>query len=66
MSRNQPLFIEIGQGLSLMTGLPTIVTWDTQSRPKKPKVGTFGFNIQTSNLEFWDGKSWFVAPLIKS
>ena len=66
MSRNRPLFIEIGQGLSLMAGLPTIVTWDTQSKPKKPKQGTIGFNIQTNNLEFWDGKSWFVASLSKS
>lgn len=66
MKRTKPLLIEIGQGLSLMIGLPTITTWDTGSRPHNPKAGTFGLNTQTKSLEFWDGESWFVASLSKS
>ena len=58
-----PLFIDIGQGLSMMIGLPTIASWNTAGRPEKPKAGTFGFNYQTSNLEYWDGTSWFSAAL---
>ncbi|MCR4324767.1 MAG: hypothetical protein NUV69_03720 [Candidatus Curtissbacteria bacterium] len=66
MARSKPLLIEIGQGLSLMLGLPTITSWNTQSRPKNPKSGTFGFNLETNSLEYWDGKSWFAASLSKS
>ena len=63
MPRTKPLFVNIGQGLSLMIGLPTISSWNTKNRPKKPKTGTFGFNMQTSSLEYWDGKSWFAASM---
>ena len=61
MPRSKPIFIELGQGLSIMVGLPTISSWETQDRPKKPKVGTLGFNKQTNSLEYWDGKEWFEA-----
>lgn len=60
---SSPLFIDIGQGLSMMIGLPTIASWDTDSRPKKPKPGIFGFNYQTNSLEYWDGTSWYTANL---
>lgn len=63
MQKNSPIFIDIGQGLSVMVGLPTIPSWDTADRPKKPKVGTFGFNSETNNLEYWDGKSWFEVAM---
>ena len=63
MSRSKPLLVEIGQGLSLMIGVPTISSWKTRERPRKPKTGTFGFNRQTNNLEYWDGKSWFAASM---
>lgn len=63
MQKNSPIFIDLGQGLSVMVGLPRIPSWDTADRPKKPKVGTFGFNSQTNNLEYWDGKSWFEAAM---
>lgn len=59
----QRVLIDIGQGLSLMLGLPTAVTWKTKERPKDPKQGTFGFNSQTGNLEYWDGKSWYGASM---
>lgn len=63
MAKNSPFLIDIGQGLSVMVGLPTIASWSTSSRPKDPKRGTFGFNFQTNNLEYWDGSAWFVAEM---
>lgn len=58
--------IDIGQGLSIMLGLPTIVAWKTESRPKEAKRGTIGFNSQTGNLEYWDGTGWLGAKMSES
>ena len=66
MARNSQVFIEFGQGLSLMVGLPTIPSWNTAGRPKRPKNGTFGFNTQTNNLEYWDGDAWYEAPMTEN
>jgi hypothetical protein len=66
MAKNSPLFIELGQGLSLMTGLPTVNSWDNENRPKKPKKGTLGFNTETYELEYWDGSDWYGVPLSKA
>lgn len=63
MSTNPPIMIDIGQGLSLMIGLPTIASWETRKRPKNPKKGTFGLNTQTNSLEYWDGAGWLVTPM---
>lgn len=63
MAKNSPLFIEIGPGISMMVGLPTIPTWDTNDRPKKPKQGTIGFNSETNELEFWNGSGWYAAEM---
>jgi len=63
MAKNAPLLIDIGQGLSLMVGLPTIASWNTDERPKKAKRGTFGFNIQTQRLEYWSGADWYAAEM---
>jgi hypothetical protein len=40
-----------------------IPTWNTPGRPKNPKTGTFGFNFQTNNLEFWGGFQWLKLPM---
>ena len=66
MASNSSLLIDIGQGLSLMIGLPRINSWKTPERPEKAKRGTFGFNQETNNLEYWDGSSWFAASLKKT
>ena len=63
MPKNSPFFINIGQDLFMMVGLPKIASWDTASRPKNPKRGMFGFNSETSNLEYWDGSAWFAAAM---
>jgi hypothetical protein len=63
MPKNSPFFIDLGQGLSMMIGLPTIAFWDNAGRPKKARKGTLGFNFQTKSLEYWDGNSWFSAPM---
>jgi len=63
MAKDTPILIEVGQGLSLPLGRPTISCWVTTSRPKKPMKRTFGLNTQTNSLEFWDGNIWLTAPL---
>jgi hypothetical protein len=63
MPKNSPVLIDLGQGLSVMAGLPTIGSWNTDDRPKNAKRGTFGFNSQTNNLEYWDGTVWLAAPM---
>ena len=55
--------VDIGQGFSIMIGLPRIASWDTKGRPKKAKEGTIGFNTQTNNLEYWNGTNWLAAPM---
>jgi len=66
MPSSKPLLVEIGQGLSIMLGLPSIPSWNIRNRPKNPKQGTFGFNTETNSLEFWDGENWFTASLGKA
>jgi hypothetical protein len=63
MPKNNPFMYEVGGGLSIMLGLPTIPSWKMRDRPKKPKTGSIGFNTQTNNLEYWDGKNWFGASM---
>jgi hypothetical protein len=63
MAQNHPILIDIGEGLSMMLGMPTILTWKTKDRPKEPKQGTFGFNSKTGNLEYWDGSDWYSAKM---
>jgi hypothetical protein len=63
MAKNSPFLIDIGQGLSMMVGLLTIPSWDTTDRPKNPKQGTFGFNLQSNSLEYWDGTAWWAANM---
>lgn len=63
MSKNTPLYIDIGNGLSIMAGFPGIATWDTSNRPASPKPGTIGFNTQANQLEIWVESSWFVLSL---
>lgn len=63
MPNNQPLLVNIGQGISLLAGLPTITSWKNTNRPKKPKRGTFGYNSETNYLEYFDGHIWYGAPM---
>jgi len=42
-----------------------IPSWNTAGRPKKPKRGTFGFNLQTRNLDYWNGLKWLKLPMKK-
>jgi hypothetical protein len=65
MDNNSSLLVDIGQGLSLMLGIPTVSIWKTEERPEKAKRGTFGFNSQTNSLEYYDGSDWFSAKMLK-
>lgn len=66
MASNQSVLLNLGQGLSLMLGMPAISTWKSEDRPRKAKRGTLGFNLQTNNLEYYDGESWYEASMTKS
>ncbi len=66
MKRNSALFVDIGQGLSIMLGLPRVATWETTERPKEAKRGVFGFNTETNQLEYFDGKYWLAASMDKA
>ncbi|MFH0937466.1 MAG: hypothetical protein V1808_04195 [Candidatus Daviesbacteria bacterium] len=63
MPKNSPLLVDLGQGLSIMSGLPTIGSWNTAGRPKNAKRGTFGFNFQANKLEYWDGNDWHESQM---
>lgn len=65
MAKNSQLLVDLGQGLSLAIGLPTIAVWTTVTRPKNARRGTFGFNQDTSSLEYWNGRAWFRAQMKK-
>lgn len=66
MPKNSQLLLEIGQGLSIMIGMPTIPSWNTKARPKNAKRGTFGYNTDTGCLEYCDGKDWYSGALENS
>ncbi|MCX7928921.1 MAG: hypothetical protein N2558_04565 [Patescibacteria group bacterium] len=63
MPNNSSLFIDLGQGLLMSIGLLSIPSWSIKKRPKKAKKGTFGFNLDTKSLEYWDGKNWYTAQM---
>jgi len=66
MPKGSPIFVDIGQGFSVMVGLPTITSWNTAGRPKEAKKGTLGFNSQTNSLEYYDGSAWLATPMESS
>ncbi len=63
VNRHQPTYVEIGKGVSVLVGLPTIASWISNTRPQSPKTGTLGYNPETNSLEFWDGASWYTVQL---
>jgi len=65
MAKNSQLLVEIGPGISLIMGLPTIAYWTTQERPKRPQAGTIGFNTTSLSVEYFDGINWLASKLKK-
>lgn len=57
--KNKQILLDMGQGVSLLLGYPTIASWTNKTRPKKARPGTFGFNNETSNFEYFDGNDWY-------
>jgi len=66
MPKKNTVLLDIGQGLSLMLGMPSIYTWKTRERPKDAKRGMIGFNTETSSLECFDGEDWYTALMNKA
>lgn len=66
MSINKQLLIDIGDNLYLPIGLPTISSWNNKRKPKKPAMGTLGYNTQTNSLEYFDGSYWYEGPMGKA
>lgn len=66
MATKFPVLINLGQGLSMLAGFPTIAAWKTSKRPKRAKRGTFGINTETNTLEYFDGSDWYGANLDKA
>jgi hypothetical protein len=65
-NNNQSVLIDVGSGVSIISGLLRISSWKTSTRPKNPRSGTFGFNSQTSSLEYFNGSFWLEAVMKKS
>jgi len=63
MSINKQLLIDIGDNLYIPVGLPTISSWNSKKRPKRPGAGTFGYNTQTNTLEYFDGSNWYGGSM---
>jgi hypothetical protein len=66
MYNSNDIYVDIGEGLSMMVGLPRLSSWKTRERPKKAKRGTFGFNSQTNSLEYFNGTNWLAAKMSKA
>jgi hypothetical protein len=66
LNNSSSILLDIGQGLSVILGLPKLTSWNTEDRPQGAKRGTFGFNSQTNSLEYYDGADWFAAPMQKA
>jgi len=43
----------------------TIPSWNNAGRPKNLKPATLGFNIETKDLELYDGSLWHRLPMKK-
>jgi len=56
--KNQPFYLEIGDGLSMILGAPRMVIWGTNGRPQNPRLGEFGFNDELNQIEIWNGQEW--------
>jgi hypothetical protein len=66
---NRPVGLGIGHpakaSLSPMPYYQQIPTWNNAGRPKKPKVGVIGFNLETNSLDYWTGTTWMKLPMEK-
>lgn len=61
--KNQPFYLDIGDGLSIMLGAPRMAIWGTNGRPQIPRTGEYGINDELGQLEVWDGSQWlYFAP----
>lgn len=61
--KNSPIFMDIGNGLSTIVGSQKIPSWNSAGRPANPSSGTFGYNFQTNNLEYWNGSNWLATQM---
>jgi hypothetical protein len=55
----------LGPAALIANAKQRIPSWNTAGRPKKPRIGTIGFNFRTNNLEYWNGTRWLLLHMIK-
>jgi hypothetical protein len=53
---NSPLLMS--QNAVQFTKMMAVPCWTTAERPKKPLMGTLGFNTDKNVLDVWNGKKW--------
>ena len=53
---NSPLLMS--QNAVKFTKMMAVPCWTTAERPKKPLMGTLGFNTDKNILDVWNGKKW--------
>ena len=67
LNRNSIFLTEtlVKESDGITTSKIRLPSWNNPGRPKNPKVGTIGFNFQTSQLEIWNGSSWIKLKMNK-
>jgi hypothetical protein len=56
---NLNLFIDIGGGLSNPLWKLRMPTWSDTTRPSTAKEGDYGYNIESNQMEIYDGLDWY-------
>ena len=57
--------IGITNPLSPVPNQHRIPTWNNAGRPKKPRRGVLGFNLEIHCLEYWTGTEWLTLIMEK-
>jgi hypothetical protein len=64
LQRNQQVFkYEKVKGVISASNPNRISFWNSEGRPANPKTGALGLNIETSDLEYWNGSYWLKLKM---
>lgn len=56
--KNAPLYFDIDGQFSVMIGLQRVSVWSIATRPSNVPIGAYGYNLERSMMERWDGSNW--------